>query len=196
MSPSVKPVALPKTFDAVWAKADAIPGWLDEQEARCLWRHARSPWCEVGSWQGRSAYVIASKAGAGWSVDNYRGAPSHHLEAQAVAGGLDVRAAAKKNLRGLPVTFAERTVGPWPLHNPGEIGALRFLYLDADHAAGKTREAFNQFAPLVRPGGLVAFHDYGDPGWPDVRDFCDGLPWVRVDRQERVLVLRKPKAAT
>ena len=27
--------------------------------------------------------------------------------------------------------------------------------------------------PLLAPGGLLAFHDYPDPGWPDVRGVVD-----------------------
>ena len=36
---------------------------------------------------------------------------------------------------------------------------LDFLLIDGDHSAEGVRQDFSMYAPLVRPGGLVAFHD-------------------------------------
>ena len=37
--------------------------------------------------------------------------------------------------------------------------------------------------PRLEPGGRLAFHDYPDPGWPDVRRVVDAharrLGWTR-----------------
>jgi predicted O-methyltransferase YrrM len=37
--------------------------------------------------------------------------------------------------------------------------ALDFLFIDGDHSAQSVRRDYELFAPLVRPGGLIAFHD-------------------------------------
>jgi len=36
---------------------------------------------------------------------------------------------------------------------------LDFLFIDGDHAYASVRADFELYAPLVRPGGLIAFHD-------------------------------------
>jgi predicted O-methyltransferase YrrM len=36
---------------------------------------------------------------------------------------------------------------------------LDFLFIDGDHSYAGVRQDFVQYAPLVRPGGLIAFHD-------------------------------------
>jgi predicted O-methyltransferase YrrM len=50
--------------------------------------------------------------------------------------------------------------------------ALDLLFIDGDHTYEGVKQDFADYAPLVRPGGLVAFHDivpggsgkHGDPG--------------------------------
>jgi hypothetical protein len=39
--------------------------------------------------------------------------------------------------------------------------ALDFLFIDGDHSYAGVRQDFAQYGPLVRPGGLIAFHDVG-----------------------------------
>ena len=62
-------------------------------------------------------------------------------------------------------------------------GQLDFLFIDGDHSYGGVSRDFELYAPLVRRGGLVAFHDIvpggpgkqGDPGsvpvfWKELRE--------------------------
>jgi cephalosporin hydroxylase len=44
--------------------------------------------------------------------------------------------------------------------------AIDFLFIDGDHSYEGVRQDFETFAPLVRPGGLIAFHD---------TVFCEGV---------------------
>ncbi len=53
---------------------------------------------------------------------------------------------------------------------------LDFAFLDADHTYEGTREAIQCYWPLVKPGGFLCGHDYGDTrnGWgvkPAVDEF-------------------------
>jgi predicted O-methyltransferase YrrM len=41
---------------------------------------------------------------------------------------------------------------------------LDFLLVDGDHTYEGVRQDFEQYGPLVRPGGLIAFHDIATPG--------------------------------
>jgi predicted O-methyltransferase YrrM len=40
---------------------------------------------------------------------------------------------------------------------------LDFLFIDGDHTYESVRTDFERFSPLVRPGGLIAFHDIAMP---------------------------------
>jgi predicted O-methyltransferase YrrM len=53
-------------------------------------------------------------------------------------------------------------------HRPETLAAVReslagrpvdFLFLDGDHTYNGVRTDFEMYAPLVRPGGVIAFHD-------------------------------------
>jgi predicted O-methyltransferase YrrM len=48
--------------------------------------------------------------------------------------------------------------------------ALDFLFIDGDHSYNGVKRDFELYAPLVRPGGLIAMHDInpdsGDPAGP------------------------------
>jgi predicted O-methyltransferase YrrM len=39
---------------------------------------------------------------------------------------------------------------------------LDVLFIDADHAYNGVKDDFLSYSPLVRPGGIVAFHDIGE----------------------------------
>ena len=41
---------------------------------------------------------------------------------------------------------------------------LDFLFIDGDHSYDGVREDFMMYSPLVREGGLIAFHDIADSG--------------------------------
>lgn len=41
---------------------------------------------------------------------------------------------------------------------------LDFLFIDGDHSYEGAREDFMMYSPLVRDGGLIAFHDIADSG--------------------------------
>lgn len=46
--------------------------------------------------------------------------------------------------------------------------AVEFLWIDGDHRDAGVRRDFALYAPMVRPGGLIAFHDiHPDPRFPD-----------------------------
>jgi len=65
---------------------------------------------------------------------------------------------------------------------------LDFLFIDGDHSAAGVLRDFEDYAPLVRPGGLIALHDIrrdekgwsGDVHrvWPDLAAKYDGVELV------------------
>jgi cephalosporin hydroxylase len=76
---------------------------------------------------------------------------------------------------------------PADSHNPATVAALErvlagrrpdFLYIDGDHSYDGVRRDFELYSPLVRPGGIVAFHDIGSAIEPGVPRFWNELTSV------------------
>jgi len=53
-----------------------------------------------------------------------------------------------------------------------------FLFIDADHSYGSVKRDFELWSPLVRPGGIVAFHDVKP-------DYKGGVPVFWAELRER-----------
>jgi predicted O-methyltransferase YrrM len=49
------------------------------------------------------------------------------------------------------------------------------VFIDSSHERDQTISAFRTWEPRLPPGGVVAFHDYGDPAWPGVDDAIRAL---------------------
>ncbi len=47
------------------------------------------------------------------------------------------------------------------------------LIIDGDHSLFGVKTDFYKYSQLVKPGGYILFDDYGDPSWPDVKQFVD-----------------------
>jgi predicted O-methyltransferase YrrM len=48
---------------------------------------------------------------------------------------------------------------------------IDFLFIDADHSYEGVKRDFELYSPLVREGGIVAFHDVAGDAWPGVVRF-------------------------
>jgi predicted O-methyltransferase YrrM len=75
-------------------------------------------------------------------------------------------------------------------HSPASLAAVKraatgrpidFLFVDGDHAYDGVRQDFYTFGALVRPGGLIAFHDI----LPAPEEIGGGVPrfWAEVKNQ-------------
>jgi predicted O-methyltransferase YrrM len=51
----------------------------------------------------------------------------------------------------------------------GLLGArmLDLLFIDGDHTYGGVRQDYEMYGSLVRPGGVIAFHDITQTNWPE-----------------------------
>ena len=77
---------------------------------------------------------------------------------------------------------------------PGLPGPFGLVFVDTGHDAASVDRDISVALPLLGPGGLLAFHDYPDPGWPDVRRVVDDharrLGWKRVAQADFLGVFR------
>jgi hypothetical protein len=51
---------------------------------------------------------------------------------------------------------------------PAELPEIDFLFIDSSHELEETVATFRLWSERLRPGGLVAFHDYADEQYPGV----------------------------
>ena len=65
--------------------------------------------------------------------------------------------------------------------------------IDGDHAYERVLADIDVYLPLIRPGGVLAGHDYGDE-YPGVAQAVDELLGRRVHHYQRVWWVEYPEA--
>jgi predicted O-methyltransferase YrrM len=160
---------------AVLDRAERIHGWMDRAELTWLSEQAAAARTivEVGCWCGRSTSVLAEATpGTVWCVDPWTGtqdAPDKPVK-------FDRLRTFAKNLAG---HIATGRVQVLPARSRVALEVLQYLapfdfvFLDGDHAYDSIAPEIEAFRPLVRPGGVLAGHDYANDRWPDVTRAVD-----------------------
>lgn len=171
------------SFEEVWALSSAVDGWLERDEAELLHRYCEPPWCEVGTYLGRSAVILADK-GPGVCIDDF---------------SLD--GASYERTRGVLPDYVEVIDGKLEHSHQFVADNLRFLHLDADHSFESTALAFGLYAPKLVKGGHLAIHDVYYDGfaarnpWPEVTAFAEALMkakgWRYVDMAGRTAMFER-----
>ncbi len=74
--------------------------------------------------------------------------------------------------------------------------SYNYLLIDGDHSYDGVRQDFENYAPLVRSGGIVVIDDYGVEEWQEVTDYADrhvvtSPDYDVLNNTHRTLVLRK-----
>lgn len=171
--------------DRVWDKADPIDGWLWRSEADLLWRLCDGPWCEVGCWRGKSTVVLAETGHPGYAVDWFKGSPEHPDDTDTFRDFMD-NIAGYDHVAVLAMRFDEAAA---------RVKPVRLLHLDADHSLEATERAFELYAPKVKAGGHVVFHDGAGGAWPEVEKVVTAVhrdpDWQYVETVERAVAFRR-----
>ncbi len=159
---------------------DRFDGWFFRDEAKLLYeevcgavRRLNGVIVEVGSYCGRSTTVLGYAALAVkvdsivYAIDPHEGilssgrVPSTYDRFQQNMKTADLeRAVIQIRKRSTEVSLDYK---------------IAVLFIDALHDYRSVSADYAQFAKLVEPGGLVAFHDYSNPDHPDVRRYVDEL---------------------
>lgn len=164
-------------FTNVLPLYDEIPGWFPGGEAAAMYSFARvlpadATCVEIGSWQGKSAVVIASalKATGGdgelWCIDpfNCDGDPLY-LQAREKLGNPDMLDSWKKNIKAAdleawayPIRGYSNVVWDQWTARP-DAPLIDLLFIDGDHRYAGVKRDILQWGQLVKPGGIMALHD-------------------------------------
>lgn len=156
-------------FEAAWARAAGVEGWLTEGQARLL--HDRAAGLgpdavvvEIGSFRGRSTIVLASAAPTGTeivAIDPHAGGDRgpREIAPEAARGQADL-AAFETNLAAAGVANRVRHIRlPSSAASGAVDGGIDLLYVDGAHRFGPARSDLTGWGGRVRPGGTMLVHD-------------------------------------
>ncbi|MCJ7438852.1 MAG: class I SAM-dependent methyltransferase [Acidimicrobiia bacterium] len=154
--------------EALAAVAD-VQGWMTPDQARRLWARARATRSgqrivEIGSYQGRSAIVLARAAPAGVEIvaidphaGNDRGPREIHGTADEGRGDHEAFLA---NLAAAGVRDQVRHVRKPSSEALGEVAdPIDVLYIDGAHRFGPARDDIRDWGHRVADGGTLLIHD-------------------------------------
>lgn len=137
----------------------------------------------LGVWQGASVAALAygrmdailhDGAPKVIAVDHFVGSVEHQADDPIREGNL--RQLFDGHMKRLGLSYLVKT---WAMTMTAASQAwdagptIGLLFLDGSHDYDSVREDVNNWLPLVAMGGVVAFHDYGSVGWPQVRQAVD-----------------------
>lgn len=156
---------------------ESIEGWFtfhglyDEQVCRV---QSGAILIEIGCWLGRSLVYLAQQVQASgkqlyvYGVEHGLGSPEH-AEQVAKAGGTIVGALSRNLLEcgvaDIVTLIVGRSMHVARLFPPGSVD---FVFIDAGHDFQNVLSDLAVWWPRIKPGGVLAGHDYGDPAWPEV----------------------------
>jgi len=170
------------------ATADRVKGYMYVQELRWLAETAQAlpqpaAWCEIGSWQGRSATAVAAALppiSYLQLVDNFTGPTTREAPKKA-----DVRkqllasmAAMRTRSPTLRVELADGFSAQIASGIPD--GTFDVIFIDGDHAYAAVVDDIRLWTPKLKPGGLLCGHDFTNKCGvePAVRELCPGFAQV------------------
>lgn len=179
------------------ARALALPGWMAECELRWLAEHAQT--CariiEAGCWQGRSTRALADHCAGRivavdpWAGDYFTDRGHRHTIRTDVYDQFAAHLAdhvASGRVVPIQMPFVEAA----PSLHAVLGGAADLVFLDGDHRYEAVLADIDAALPLLRPGGILAGHDYSHPSWPGVKravderypqaEICRSIWWVTV----------------
>jgi predicted O-methyltransferase YrrM len=168
---------------------------------------------EIGSWVGDSACAMdeAVPGAKITCVDTFSGAPgdaTFELSRKADIEAGEERAVWRTFLDNTD-HFSPRVYRTDSLEAAAALAAQKeqfdLVYIDADHRYEGVKADIEAWLPLVRDGGIICGHDYGDPGFPGVEkavreafgdDHADeNAVWWHVVNKPKIQEVEVPTAA-
>lgn len=156
---------------------EGIDGWLTPDEALGLYLLASklppgATVVEIGSWQGKSTYCLASglRSGTIYAIDPFNASGGFDLRSEQEymekKAEKDLLAQFRQNMDSLGVLSKIRVKQGYSSQFAGDFEKIDLLFIDGDHSIPGCTADFEQYAPRLAPGGFIAFHDY----YPDSKD--------------------------
>lgn len=143
-------------------KRPAIESWTSDTEARELARLAAGKIVlEVGTYRGFGAVLMAQAGARVYAVDWHRGDADLGERDTLCSWWTNIRRA---HVEDQVVGLVGRSMDVLPMLRDGMFD---LAFIDAYHERVAVLQDIAFTLPLVKPGGVLAFHDYS-PIWPGV----------------------------
>lgn len=183
-----------------------IGGWLSGREALALYRIARglpdgARVLEIGSWKGKSTVCIARglRDGVVYALDPFNAAtiPQGVHDPDKDQPPLEQF---KSNLAQFGVLERVQIRQGYSRDYAGTFADLDFLFIDGDHTIEGCRYDYETFAPALKPGGWLAFHDYRPehgfgPGFVVDELIRPSADWHFTGQHDSIVVFRRAALA-
>lgn len=155
-----------------------IDGWLNASEAielfklaNSLLNHKNLTICEIGCWQGKSSYVLAK------AIESKPDASLYCIDPFNYTGDLASESIYLKVKSTMEISLLDRFT-----ENMNRLGVMKkikiiqgyssdviniftekidLLFIDGNHDYDSVLRDYQQWSPLVKVGGYIAFHDVG-----------------------------------
>jgi hypothetical protein len=148
-----------------------IPGWFSEPDAECYRRIAAEipeggALAEIGVWQGRSLAALASFLGEKkikiYAIDTFVGTPGLPTEQILQSTGINLKDVFEDNMRKAGLTDSLTVLQSTSLNASCQFTpkSLDAVFIDAAHDYDSVRRDIMTWLPAIKPGGIIAGHDY------------------------------------
>ena len=152
-------------------RAERIEGWMSRAEL--LWLAERAAECrmivEIGVWKGRSTMALCDACpGKVYAIDHFRGGRDQ-IECRQMAADEDLYRVAITNLSehiadGSLILIAMDSRDAAAMLQNEVSGVVDMVFIDGGHDYGIVSQDISNYRGLVKPGGIIAGHDFPEPG--------------------------------
>jgi hypothetical protein len=159
--------------------AAGIAGYMKLPELDWLYQKAQEmdSVVELGSWQGRSTYVLCEGCrGKVYAVDHFLGSPEHQgmLKDGKLENGLTPEETFLRNVGKFPhLVVLKGTSEQAHKHVTTQDTPFQadMVFIDAGHTYNDVKADIEMWGPLARK--IICGHDYSDPDYPGVKKAVD-----------------------
>jgi predicted O-methyltransferase YrrM len=146
-----------------------IEGWLSEREAFGLYDiaarlDANSTVVEIGSWKGKSTYCLAKglKDGMIFAIDpfNAEGEPGSKEIYEQTKGTIPLFEQFQNTFRKHGLSEKVQPLMGYSNKFIDRFSGIDFLFIDGDHSIEGCDFDYVNYAPKLKKGGYLAFHDF------------------------------------
>jgi len=184
------------TGDIRLERALATEGWMSPVELQWLAETAKNNQVifEVGCLRGRTTRALGDNcSGMIFAIDPFKGDYFCDNGQFHDHFGEDVYHQFLSSVKDLIKNFKVihlRTTLPELIRKPEKIQEPDFIFLDGDHRYPVVKEDIQISKRFIKPGGIIAGHDYDNQTWPGVKqavneefehvELVETIWWVKV----------------